>query len=737
MTSIDVRFPTQASKFPQRIGVILILGVVLSLTGLALAVWTIRNNTNEQAAADSVRLVSSSLRDLQSALSNVNNDYSRWDEAFDALLAGDLQWIYDNYAVTATNSVLFDGLIFFGGPLAEPLAWSASKPQVEPLPPFLSPDLLELVAQEVARLPLGQAQSFDMMTVLDGQLALLSATHLQPYMPARLEGLDPAMVPISVLTQRLDEAALADMAGSLFLPELTFARQPVAGLLVLPVVGPEGEQLGFLSWAPHQPGSEIVETMAPVLGATAFVFALLGGVAAWLARAHARHLVWEEAEARQIARIDSLTGLPNRLSFSGYLKRLERESIPQLGILFLDLNGFKKVNDTIGHAGGDALLADVAWRLARLAGEGTFLARLGGDEFVFVLSGVEGVAPRAGTLTLEVATALEQPFDILSRQVQISASQGLALCNGPDVSTDELVRRADLAMYRAKRDHSIEAQTYSAELDGHLHPDSTMEEALRSALIRPEEFTVLYQPIVDSSSGALVKAEALARWTSPALGPVPPSLFIPVAERAGLMNDLGRLIRDRICIDLARCPDLRVSMNISPVELRNPNLPSDLSRALALHGIAVDRIELEVPEDVLVEQGERTTRQIGILREMGFTIALGDFGTRYSSVGYLRQLRFDTLKIDESVLSSGSLKIGPGFLAGDPEGHQSAALIRGIAQLGASLGMTVICEGVETEAQALALRESGCALLQGFYFGRPMALDMLLADHPAALGRAA
>lgn len=737
MTRMFSRPSVRTAALPQWIAALLILGVVLSVAGFALAVWSIRNTTNERAAADSVRLVSSSLQDLQGALSDVTGDYNHWDEAYDALMAGDLQWIYDNYTSSAHKAVLFDGVIFVGGPLADPLAWSAAAPRVEPSTSFLPPDLLALVSKEVARQPLGPAVTFDMATVLDGQLLLLSATRLQPNEPSRLEGLDPAKMPFAVLTNGLDAAALAEIAASLFLPELTFAPEPGAGLSSLPVIGPVGEELGYLSWTPPRPGSENVAAMAPVLGAAALLFALLGGLAAWLARSHARHLVREEAEARRMARVDSLTGLPNRHSFAGYLKRLEQEGASQLGILFLDLNGFKEVNDTIGHAGGDALLADVAWRLARVAGEEVFLARLGGDEFVFVLSGVTDVALRAGTLTRDVATALEHPFEILGRRVQISASQGLALRDEANTSADELVRRADLAMYRAKRDRSVEAQSYSAELDGQMHPDRDMEKALRAALSRSEEITILYQPIVDSRSGAFVKAEVLARWTSPDLGAVSPSLFIALAERTGLMGDLGRLIRDRVCSDLACCPGLRVSINISPVELSNPSFPSDWSQSLERYGVSAAQIELELTEGVLVEQGEKAARRLQALRDMGFSIALDDFGKGFSSVGYLREMPFDSLKIDRDLLSSSTLKIDHGVLAGDPQGHRSAALIRGIAQLGASLGMTVTCEGVETEAQAQALRESGCQHLQGFYFSRPVPFEALVAAERVSLRDAA
>jgi diguanylate cyclase (GGDEF)-like protein len=305
--------------------------------------------------------------------------------------------------------------------------------------------------------------TFDTATVLDGRLVLISAIRTQPNIEVRTT-LEPAAHPIAVTTETLDDDDLAELAHSLFLGGMTFAPEPLPDLSSLPVSSAAGEELGSLAWASPRPGSEIVTTMAPILAAAGLVFVGLGGLAAWLAHAHARHLVSEQMDARHGARTDSMTGLPNRLAFREHLALLESRRIPHAGVLFIDLNGFKAVNDSVGHAGGDALVAGVAERLARLTGEGTFLARLGGDEFVFVLSGESGVALRAGVLTQEVVDAVAEPFSVLGHSVHISLSQGLALRDAPDPSLDELVRQADLAMYRAKRDRAEAERPLSPRL---------------------------------------------------------------------------------------------------------------------------------------------------------------------------------------------------------------------------------------------------------------------------------
>lgn len=454
-----------SAKFPTRAAIIIVVAIVASLIGFALAVAAIQGQTNKRAAAEFVELMAARLADLHDDLGEIANDYNHWTSAYEAMLAGDLAWIYDNYASTAVNGLVFDGLVLFGQPFPEPLAWSAAMPDTGPAPSFLPPDLLSRIELEVARQPLGERVTYDATTMIDGRLVLITALRTQPEVLDVSARLDPRSFPIAVFTETMDEGDLASLAESLFLDGVSVAPRPTPGLAWLPVTGPDGEDLGVLSWTPPQPGSEIVTTMAPVLIAAGLTFTVLGGLAAWLVRVHAGHLVWEQTEARRIARTDSMTGLANRLAFAEHVAELTRNAAPQAAVLFLDLNGFKRVNDTVGHAGGDALVAEVAQRLGRLSGRGAFLARLGGDEFVFVLSGAEGIAARAGTLTKEVAGVMAEPFFVLGRRLRISVSQGLALRDAPDVSLDELVRRADLAMYRAKHDRTGEARSYTPELD--------------------------------------------------------------------------------------------------------------------------------------------------------------------------------------------------------------------------------------------------------------------------------
>jgi EAL domain-containing protein (putative c-di-GMP-specific phosphodiesterase class I) len=317
---------------------------------------------------------------------------------------------------------------------------------------------------------------------------------------------------------------------------------------------------------------------------------------------------------------------------------------------------------------------------------------------------------------------MTQPFAVQGSLIHVTLSQGLALRTAPDVSLDELVRRADLAMYRAKQDRSVDAELYAPELDGHARRDREMELALRAALERPEEFTIAYQPVVHARGHGLVRAEALARWTSAQLGgPVAPAVFIPLAERTGLISRLGPLLLNRICADIARCPSLKVSINLSPVQLRDPSFLSDLDACLVRHQVNPERIEFEITEGVMIGLADRARPHLEALRKRGFSLALDDFGTGFSSMGYLTTMPFDTIKIDQVFLRQGE------------DLMKNLALIRSIVHLGHSIGKTMVCEGVEVESQATAIAESGCDELQGYRFARPMPLSSLVAAYPTDL----
>ena len=415
--------------------------------------------------------------------------------------------------------------------------------------------------------------------------------------------------------------------------------------------------------------------------------------------------------AQAMARTDALTGLPNRTAFTDLLSHPARAG--ERAVLFLDVNSFKRVNDSLGHAAGDHLIMGLAQRLRAFIAPECVLARVGGDEFIFVLTGA-GAEDRVRELCAAVHEAMLEPLDILGRPVQVRLALGYAVQSSDDMEGEDVIRQADLAMYEAKRQKRGEAVGFGDLIERSLTQAAALEQGLRHALQREGELFVVYQPIFDRK-GRLVRAEALARWTSVDLGVVPPDRFIKVAEGAGLMIELGRKLFHMICRDLVQRPDLRVSVNISPVQLTAPDFVPALLAEVEARKIDPARIELELTEAVVVEDAELVASRIGDLRSAGFTTALDDFGTGYSSLGYLQQMGFDTLKIDRS------------FVTGFASTPKRVALLSSLIVMAHSMDLRVVCEGVETEQDCKMLKAFGCDYMQGYHLGRPTSLDILRA----------
>lgn len=465
----------------------------------------------------------------------------------------------------------------------------------------------------------------------------------------------------------------------------------------------------------------MLRRMAPPLLLIVLLTAGLAGLGMNLVRRSAQRLVVAEHRASAAARTDDMTGLPNRVAFN------EALAIPAgagaRAILFLDVNDFKRINDSIGHAAGDLVIAEVARRLSHFAAPDCFLARLAGDEFVFVATGAD-IDARTARLAGMAADGLAVPFSVLGHQLRLSMAMGYAVQAEAGMAGDDLVRQADLAMYEAKRKGCREPVAFSALIAAASTEASAIERGLRAALSHPHELSMAYQPIV-GPSGLLDRAEALARWTSPELGPVPPDRFIAVAEQAGLIVDLGRKLFRIVCDDLQAHPDLRVSVNMSPLQLMAPDFIPSLIADLSARGIDPGRIEIELTERVIVDDLSLAAERLEELHAAGFTTALDDFGTGFSSMGYLGQLRFDTLKIDRSFVSRvhGSAK--------------DAAVVDGMITMAHGLSLRVVCEGIETVEDLDLLRGLGCDLVQGYHLDRPLPITALARRWLAREERAA
>ncbi|WP_035707781.1 bifunctional diguanylate cyclase/phosphodiesterase [Bradyrhizobium genomosp. I (2014)] len=432
---------------------------------------------------------------------------------------------------------------------------------------------------------------------------------------------------------------------------------------------------------------------------------------------------WLEAQAKisHMARHDALTSLPNRVLFHEELEQgLRRtKSGDQLAVLCLDLDHFKDINDSLGHPIGDALLKEVGRRLKATVGENDTVARLGGDEFAVVQIGrSEETAARA--LAGRLVEVISAPYEIDDHQIVIGVSIGISLSPQDGSNPDELLKNADLALYRAKADGRGTYRFFETGMDARAQARRLMEMDLRAALQR-DEFHVYYQPIRDVASGRVVAFEALLRWNHPQRGLIAPISFIPLAEETGLIVQLGELVLRSACTDAATWPDdVDVAVNLSPVQFKSPHLIGSVTEALAASGLDARRLELEITESVLLQNSEATLTTLHELRAMGVRISLDDFGTGYSSLTYLRSFPFDKIKIDRSFVSELATR------------EDSMAIIRAVTGLGRSLGIITTAEGVENDVQLELLRREGCTQAQGYLFSRPRpASDVaMMLDRP-------
>jgi diguanylate cyclase (GGDEF)-like protein len=432
-----------------------------------------------------------------------------------------------------------------------------------------------------------------------------------------------------------------------------------------------------------------------------------------------------EEHIRFIALHDGLTGLANRRLFVERLHqdlaRSKRDGTT-VAVLCLDLDRFKLVNDSGGHGAGDELLIQVARRLSEsLRGEDT-VARLSGDEFAVIQVGVkhpQGPAILAQRLVLEIG----KPYEIGGQQIMTGTSIGIALYPGNGTEGDELMRAADTALYRAKEAGRGTFRFFEPEMDLRLQERRALERDLRLALDRGE-IRVNYQPLVDCRSGTVLGFEALARWTHPTRGEVPPIEFIPLAEESGLIMRLGAWVMRRACTDAAGWPtDKLVAVNLSSAQFRNAELAQDILTTLRETGLPPTRLEIEITESLLIDDPARVMRTLGALKEAGVRISLDDFGTGYSSLSYLQRFPFDKIKIDRSFVSQ---------MEANPD---SMSIVRAVIALGKSLRIEITAEGVETPAQLGLLQQENCDLVQGYLLGRPMAnesLGALLAPNAVA-----
>ncbi|HUP06572.1 MAG TPA: EAL domain-containing protein [Caldimonas sp.] len=417
-----------------------------------------------------------------------------------------------------------------------------------------------------------------------------------------------------------------------------------------------------------------------------------------------------QATIVHMAHHDPLTGLGNRLLFHKQLDEAvmcRQRQGGQLAVLFIDLDGFKTINDTLGHATGDSMLRHLARRLRNALRDSDKIGRLGGDEFAIIQFG-NHQPHEATALAARLIELIGAPFSIDNQTLFIGASIGIAIADDEYRDCDQLLRAADLAMYRAKADGRGRFRLFDPEFDRQVQERRDLELALRAA-VDEDALEIHYQPSVNLRTGRVSGVEALSRWKDPQRGFVPPGTFIPLAEEMGLIGVIGERVLRRACAEAAGWPQhVTVAVNMSPAQFQSGRLVANVKDALVASGLAPTRLELEITESILLQGSESNLALLNQLRDLGVRISLDDFGTGYSSLSYLRSFPFDKIKIDKS------------FIHDLSNSQSSVAIVRAVCGLARSLGATTTAEGVETDDQLRQIADEGCTEVQGYIFSRPL-----------------
>ncbi|MCC0005520.1 MAG: bifunctional diguanylate cyclase/phosphodiesterase [Methylobacteriaceae bacterium] len=678
------------------------VGIVVCLTlfGLAAALFVSRDRANLAAAQTEAAAVVSALEDARSAFAEETRLQA--ERLPEAMARARVQGAGPIRLPGATETYIVDLERDLAPGAGRGAEWPAMLAAAAPLAAETGSGgalLRGPLSDRNASSPWGAPRSA--IALPDGRPSFISVV---PYLGA--EGVRLALVG----ARPIDPAALAALARAADTQRLDLtlaAHVPAEDAAVRLTTTPDG-QTYVLAWRPQRPGERMVENVAWLLIVFALFFAAF-------TLAHARRVTEEvadeEAQTFEAVGQDPLTGLPNGTLFArlleGEIDRVKR-TVNEHGaaVLHLDCDRFQEINDTCGPEVGDKLICALAHRLGNLLRASGRLARLDGDRFAIVQTDVVG--PRdAEMLARRIIDALVEPFEIDERKLYVSLSIGIALCPQDADTVDELMRRADVALYRAKNDGRNRYSFFEQKLGDQLRMRKVVEDDLRTA-IEAGALVLQYQPIMDISGKRMVGVESLVRWPHPVHGLISPANFIALAEECDLILPLGDWVLRRALHDMRLWPDLKVAVNVSAVQFRQKDFGETVERLLQEAGIAPERLELELTESVLLSDADAAEDAMIDLRAMGIRLALDDFGTGFSSLIYLRRFAFDKIKIDKT------------FLESLETAGEGAIIVHSIVHLGRALGLTVTAEGVESADQHRFLQALGCHELQGYLFSKPV-----------------
>lgn len=715
-------FPVQQRRRKFSLAVLLPMALVIAGTiGLvsAVLVWA-ANGADSIARERQTRLVQRAVTAGIEAIGRQQESVTIWDEAITHLRDFDGEWLdgnigiwlyeyfrIDRVFVLGADNVPIYGMM--GGRRVDAGFYTAHQSVVQPIVDRLRAEVL--VEAEDAE----PASHFE-VAVLENRPAVIGVVPIVTDTGKIVQARGSEYVHIAI--RFLDTGFLTSITENSLVDKARFSwtgtKGPEEGHFA--VLGANGQPVGWIVWTADEPGARLIQQIAPYLIAAAAIMIVLVWLMARRLYRTSSELEASEAQAQHLAFHDALTGMPNRALFANRLEHAlarVRRSGERIALLYMDLDRFKYVNDTFGHPAGDELIREFSGRLQKIIRASDTLARLGGDEFAIIQT---GVADEASTMALcrRILEAVAEPFAVVGQEAFVGVTIGVALA--PDSASDasELVRKADIALYRAKSEGRNRFRIFAQDMDETVQRRQIIESELRKAL-DSDQLELHYQPLFSSDGLSVAGVEALVRWNHPEHGLLSPAAFIPIAEDCGLILPLGEWVLRSACLAGTRLADITVAVNVSALQIRAPGFPEMVKSVVAETGMDPRRLELEITESALLDDQPRAVATIRALHEIGVRVALDDFGTGYSSLSYLRTFAVDKIKIDRSFVKN----------LADEAGAET--IVEAIVGLGRAMGMQVTAEGVETQDQLKFLAKTGCHQVQGFLLSRPVPFSELEA----------
>lgn len=707
----------------QILGSLVILSLLASFS-LIIVGRNALSTADGAAVARQKRLAQHALSTEIAALPEQQKSATSWDEAIVRTRRLDYEWIDSNlgswmysyfghdesYILDSANAPLFASV---QGRRVVSSTFEGRAPLIAPLVEDLRTRIASLSADtENKHIELAWLSLVEPVVFLDGP-ALVSVVPIVSDTGETIQA--PGTEALHVAIRYVDAAFARQIGNPIELQQVTFASMSSDNEASIPLSDTKGNIVAWLRWEPDRLAMAVVMKLLPLLIICGLIsVALIWWVTNRLLRI-SKQLHVSEAQARFLAHHDVLTGLPNRALFQEKviqaLRVADRTGKP-LAIVALDLDDFKRINDTLGHPAGDELIRQVANRLASMLRAGDTVARFGGDEFMVLLQDM-GDDESLHRVCSKIVEELSQPYALLGSFSSIGVSVGAVRAVSIDQDQADLFRRADIALYNAKSTGKNRYCLFEDDLTGAADSRNKLENDLRKALHSDLGLRVVYQPVYDAARH-IISAEALCRWNHPTLGPLSPEIFIRIAEERGLIYDLGKWVLERACSFAARVQLTHIAVNVSPLQLRNKNFVTMVLEVLKTSGLSPERLKLELTEKAVLDRSQQIHQALVQLRAEGIRIALDDFATGNSSLQHLRDHKVDCVKIDRTFIA----RVGE-----DPECDELVQAIIGMAH---AMKISVTVEGVETEQQKLLLEAMGCRSFQGYAFNAPMEQDQLI-----------